>query len=316
MAISNTLSNMKQSIELLLRELEERHISKHILCPSVKTIMPNITNIVKDSIEIIDERSAGYVATGMCAEIDEPVVLWCADNESYRNLSSALTEAYYRKLPILVVALVCNSQINQAMNPYDTIRYYVNNSVIGSRGTLADIKTAIMYLEEEVKGPVYLSIGLYTPDLISKKSNTVNKSKINVANIIKILPSKACVHIGSGYFSDIVDKRNMICRTDRPTKDGNLSMFIGSSIIERNQLHVGFFTIEEIVYDLNMLGNRHIGNNLVVLCLIQDASSDTIIYDYARGMAWECKRISISDFVSYKMELVISDKPQYIEIVL
>ena len=51
----------------------------------------------------IDERSAAYMACGMAAESGEPVVLSCTGATSSRNYMPALTEAYYRKLPILAV---------------------------------------------------------------------------------------------------------------------------------------------------------------------------------------------------------------------
>jgi 2-succinyl-5-enolpyruvyl-6-hydroxy-3-cyclohexene-1-carboxylate synthase len=50
-----------------------------------------------------DERSAGYMACGMAAECGEPVVLSCTGATASRNYMPALTEACYRKLPVLVV---------------------------------------------------------------------------------------------------------------------------------------------------------------------------------------------------------------------
>ena len=50
-----------------------------------------------------DERSASYMATGMCAESGEPVVITCTGATASRNFMPGLTEAFYRKLPILVV---------------------------------------------------------------------------------------------------------------------------------------------------------------------------------------------------------------------
>lgn len=50
-----------------------------------------------------DERSAAYMACGLSAESGEPVVISCTGATSSRNYMPALTEAYYRKLPILAV---------------------------------------------------------------------------------------------------------------------------------------------------------------------------------------------------------------------
>ena len=51
----------------------------------------------------VDERSAAYIACGLAAESGEPVALSCTGATASRNYMSGLTEAYYRKLPILAV---------------------------------------------------------------------------------------------------------------------------------------------------------------------------------------------------------------------
>lgn len=306
---------MKRSIQTLINNLEEKHVTKHVLCPSAVTVYPDLKNILKDSIEIIDERSAGYVATGMCEEIDAPVAVWCVGNDSYRNLTSALTEAYYRKLPILVVALDCHSKINQAINPYDTIRYYVNNPTIGCEGTEADINKAINYLFADVKGPVYLSLGTFSEKPFNFNQTEADGQKFDVSSIVSILPSDACVHVGSCFSCECDHLKDVIFRKDHVTMDGNLSMLIGSSVVASKQLHVGIFTTDELSYDLNMFGNRHVGNNLVVICIVQNEQT-TAIHDFAVRMQWDCKRVRITEIETIKSSLVISDKPQYIEVAL
>lgn len=51
----------------------------------------------------VDERSAAYLACGMAAESGEPVVLTCTGATASRNYLSGLTEAYYRKLPVIAI---------------------------------------------------------------------------------------------------------------------------------------------------------------------------------------------------------------------
>lgn len=50
-----------------------------------------------------DERSAAYMACGLAAESGEPVALSCTGATASRNYLPGLTEAYYRKLPVLAV---------------------------------------------------------------------------------------------------------------------------------------------------------------------------------------------------------------------
>ncbi|MEY8480774.1 thiamine pyrophosphate-binding protein [Lachnospiraceae bacterium 48-21] len=51
----------------------------------------------------VDERSAAYIACGMAAETGEPVVLSCTGATASRNYFPGLTEAFYRKLPVLAI---------------------------------------------------------------------------------------------------------------------------------------------------------------------------------------------------------------------
>ncbi|MCE7650699.1 thiamine pyrophosphate-binding protein [Vibrio fluvialis] len=51
----------------------------------------------------VDERSAAYMACGLAEEMGEPVVLSCTGATASRNYIPGMTEAYYRKLPVLAV---------------------------------------------------------------------------------------------------------------------------------------------------------------------------------------------------------------------
>lgn len=51
----------------------------------------------------VDERSAAYMACGLASELNEPVVISCTGATASRNYAPGLTEAYYRKLPVLAI---------------------------------------------------------------------------------------------------------------------------------------------------------------------------------------------------------------------
>lgn len=51
----------------------------------------------------VDERSAAYMACGMVAESGKPVIIACTQATASRNYLPALTEAYYRKLPVIAI---------------------------------------------------------------------------------------------------------------------------------------------------------------------------------------------------------------------
>lgn len=78
----------------------------------------------------VDERSAAYLACGMSLETGEPVVITCTGATASRNYLPGLTEAYYRKLPILAVTGTKGHEVlghlfNQAID-----RRVVQNDVI------------------------------------------------------------------------------------------------------------------------------------------------------------------------------------------
>lgn len=52
---------------------------------------------------IPDERVAGYVGLGMAQVLGEPVVLVCTSGTAVLNLSPAVAEAYFAKIPLLVL---------------------------------------------------------------------------------------------------------------------------------------------------------------------------------------------------------------------
>ena len=82
----------------------------------------------------VDERSAAYIACGLAEETGEPVALSCTQATASRNYFPGLTEAYYRKLPVLAVtstqhAVRIGQNIQQAIDrtvqPVDTVKLSV-----------------------------------------------------------------------------------------------------------------------------------------------------------------------------------------------
>ena len=56
-----------------------------------------------ESHSIVDERSAGFVALGMAQQLGKPVVLICTSGTAALNFAPAIAEAYYQRIPLLVV---------------------------------------------------------------------------------------------------------------------------------------------------------------------------------------------------------------------
>lgn len=56
-----------------------------------------------DSITVVDERQAAFVALGISLISDEPVALVCTSGTAMLNYAPAVAEAFYRKVPLIVV---------------------------------------------------------------------------------------------------------------------------------------------------------------------------------------------------------------------
>lgn len=96
----------ERNILILISLLKQNGIKKVIVSPGA-TNVSFVGSLQNDPFfemySCIDERSAAYMACGLAAESGEPVVISCTGATSSRNYMPALTEAYYRKLPILAV---------------------------------------------------------------------------------------------------------------------------------------------------------------------------------------------------------------------
>ncbi len=92
--------------QILISLLKKHNIKKVIASPGT-THISFLASIQNDEFfeiySCVDERSACYMACGLATESGEPVVLTCTGATASRNYISGLTEAYYRKLPIIAI---------------------------------------------------------------------------------------------------------------------------------------------------------------------------------------------------------------------
>ena len=97
---------IETNVQILISLLKQYGIKRIVASPGTAN-MSFVASMQNDGyFEIyssIDERSAAYMACGIAAETGEPVVITCTEATASRNYMPGLTEAYYRKLPILAV---------------------------------------------------------------------------------------------------------------------------------------------------------------------------------------------------------------------
>lgn len=98
--------SIERNVQFLIAHLKAHNIRRIIASPGTQH-MAFLGSVQFDSFfeiySCVDERSAAYMAVGMAAECGEPVVITCTGATASRNYLPALTEAYYRKLPVIAI---------------------------------------------------------------------------------------------------------------------------------------------------------------------------------------------------------------------
>ena len=102
----NTYYTSEENTQVLIALMKAHNIKKVVASPGATNVC-FVASIQQDPFfEIyssVDERSAAYIACGLAAESGEPVALSCTGATASRNYVPGLTEAFYRKLPVLAV---------------------------------------------------------------------------------------------------------------------------------------------------------------------------------------------------------------------
>ncbi len=96
----------ERNVQIVISLLKENSIKKVVASPGNKNVSLVVSMQHDPFFEIfssVDERSAAYMACGLAAESGEPVVLSCTGATASRNYLPGLTEAYYRKLPVMAI---------------------------------------------------------------------------------------------------------------------------------------------------------------------------------------------------------------------
>lgn len=161
----------------------------------------------------VDERSAAYMACGLAAECGEPVVIICTGATASRNYLPALTEAYYRKLPILaicgshgeqIIGHLHSQVIDRTESAKDTFVYKTFINPAHDRMTIwynnVEINKALIKLHQHGGGPVLInivanaSVEFATEELPKQRAITLHK---NLLDAPVIPDARTAIFIGA-----------------------------------------------------------------------------------------------------------------------
>lgn len=99
----STKSNIQQLTALLLKA----NVRQIVVCPGSRNaaLVHNFQMAGMQCYEMTDERSAGFFAIGLMeANGGEPVAVCVTSGSAVLNLAPAVSEAYYRVLPLMVIS--------------------------------------------------------------------------------------------------------------------------------------------------------------------------------------------------------------------
>lgn len=155
--------------------LLKAHGIRHVIASPGTTNTALVSSMQQDAYfkmySSVDERSAAYMACGLAAELAEPVVISCTGATASRNYLPGLTEAYYRKLPVLAITSMqalskvghlVPQVIDRSTPPADSINFSVSLPIVKDGEDQWDceikVNAAILALKRRGGGPVHINL--------------------------------------------------------------------------------------------------------------------------------------------------------------
>ena len=167
------LSNT-DNIDILVKILKESSITSIVISPGGTNIA--FVKKVQDDSEftcysVVDERSAAYFAIGLYLQTGKPVALCCTSAQATRNYVPGLTEAFYKRVPLLAISMMKHPRFtyqeymqapDQPSLPNDCVKQsYVLPYISDINDVYESIRVvnqAILELQHNGMGPVQLCV--------------------------------------------------------------------------------------------------------------------------------------------------------------
>jgi 2-succinyl-5-enolpyruvyl-6-hydroxy-3-cyclohexene-1-carboxylate synthase len=164
----------EKQVQIVVALLKMHHIRKVVASPGSAS-MTLVLSLQHDPhfemYSSVDERSAAYMACGLAAESGEPVVICCTGATASRNYLPGLTEAYYRKLPVLAITATKTLShvghhiaqvIDRSVMPVDTVVHSVTVPAVKDDEDFRDceikVNRALLELTRRGGGPVHINL--------------------------------------------------------------------------------------------------------------------------------------------------------------
>lgn len=123
--------------------------------------------------EVVDERSAAFVALGMAVRSGEPVAICCTSGSALLNYAPALAEAFYRHVPLIAVSAdrpsewidQADSQTMRQCGALSSVTKKCVDLAVDMSDAVSDrlVNEAVLSALQEPRGPVHINVQLAPP---------------------------------------------------------------------------------------------------------------------------------------------------------
>jgi len=210
----------KWVVQLVVDQCKAHEIAHWVFSPGSRNAPFSIT-VDSDSYfhttVIHDERSAAFFALGMAERLNKPVVLCCTSGSAPANYLPAITEAFYRNIPLLVVSADrpqawTDQGDGQTIRQLNLFKDFTHRIVHLEDRPMNDQtlwqyqrETALLFDRLSTEGPAHINVGLSEPLYqTSEKDRTYDRS---IAIIQNSTPPK---HVIGDLFRLISGKNVMV----------------------------------------------------------------------------------------------------------
>ena len=225
------VNTLKDICRDLASQLSARGVRFAILSPGTRNA-PLIMALERHSEirtkVVVDERSAAFMALGYAAISNEPVAIVCTSGTALLNYAPAVAEAYYRKIPLIVISADrpmewIDQDDSQTIRQFEALGNFVKASYNLPDSSEKNIKwyanrqinDALTMALSGRKAPVHINIQLNEP--LSETSD-FSEEKFRTVELIQPATS-----ISTAY------ARQLGCRLASPRKVMIIAGFIAPS---------------------------------------------------------------------------------------
>lgn len=249
---------VEKNVQIVLSLLKQSNIRLVVASPGTSNVTL-VASMQSDPFfkmySSVDERSAAYMACGLAAETNEPVVLTCTGATASRNYLSALTEAFYRKLPILAITAtqpevkigsyspqaIDRSRIQKDVAVFQTYLRTVRSEEENNLVTLR-MNQAIHALTKRGGGPVHVDLETHSTREFTVKTLPTAK-KIKFYDYDSELPP-----IPKGRILIFVGNHNIWKQEEIELIDNFCSIYNGIVVCDHSSKYTGKYAVSASLF--------------------------------------------------------------------